>query len=52
MKTLVFVVAGYNLAEIGRHIEIAGIFSTLMSPLKGQKMPLKLFFFELSGKKG
>jgi hypothetical protein len=52
MKTLDFAVAGYNLAETGRHIEIAGAFSTLMSPLKGRKMTLKLLFLGLSGKKG
>jgi len=37
------------------HIEIAGLAETflmLMSPLKGQKMTLKLLFFGLSGKKG
>ncbi len=52
MKTLDFAVAGYNLVETGRHIEIAGAFSTLMSPLKGRKMTLKLLFLGLSGKKG
>ena len=51
MKTLIFAVAGYNLAETGRHIEIAGIFSTLLPPLKGQKMTFKWLFLDFQVKK-
>ncbi len=48
MKTLVFVVASYNLAEIDRYIEIAGACSDLFNadiPIKGTQNDPHIAFF-------
>ena len=48
MKTLVFVVASYNLAEIDRYIEIAGACTDLFNvdiPIKGTQNDLQIAFF-------
>jgi len=49
MKTLIFAVAGYNLAETGRHIEIAGACRDLFNvdaPIKGTKNDPQIAFIK------